>query len=192
MRNSTGRQGFSPKGLALGVVNTGYNWNRRLKRSLRNRDESELRWKNNSQPWLICGSKFLLFGERKIQSLWALTSHKLFYMEVDILVCSHSWTPCSQVHPPKAWASHCLWKGVLSALILMLLPALLHQALHFFKQSPMFSWTLVLPLLSLPNPKPRKAPGAPLSESWQIGSVCCVLRKVTSFRLMKQWQFQSA
>lgn len=75
---------------------------------------------------------------------------------------------------------------------LMSMLALLHWALLFLKLSPMFSWAFVIPLWTLPNLKPRKPPGTPPSESRQIGSVCCVLRKVTSFRLMKQWQFQSA
>ena len=140
-------------------------------------------WKQVSSVW-----------GQKVQSLWAPQILSINYsiwrqISLSVRVAGLLVLKCNfqkLAHPTVSE------NGVLHALILGSVPALLHQALHFCKQSPVSFWILFLPLLNLPNSKPRKAPGAPLSESGQIGSVCCVLRKVTSFRLMKQWQFQSA
>lgn len=64
--------------------------------------------KTTTNPDSYVEASFFCLGREKSKACELSQSHKLFYMEVDMLVCSRSWTPCSQVHPPKAWASHCL------------------------------------------------------------------------------------
>lgn len=155
--------------------------------------ESELRWKKQKPTsahtlWKQVSSAW----GKKIQSLRPPSpeSYSMWrYISLCVTVAGLLVLKCTLQNSGHPIVSE---NSVLCTLLLMSMPALLHWALLFFILSSMFAWTLVVPLLSLPNPKPRKAPGAPLSESRQIGSVCCVLRKVTSFRLMKQWQFQSA
>lgn len=185
-----------PAGLLYSRPWGGANKNRNLKTFLRNWMESELRWggggnhiKTNLDSYLE--ASFFCLGKKNPKPQTS-QSWKLLHVEVDILVCPHSWPPCSQGTLQNSGHRIVSENSALCARLLMSMLALLHWALLFFKLSPMFSWAFVVPLWTLPNLKPRKAPGTPLSESWQIGSVCCVLRKVTSFRLMKQWQFQSA